>query len=43
MKKMLPRHMMVTWLKTSDEEKILKAAGEKRPVLYIGTMIKIAA
>lgn len=30
MKKTMPRHIILTWLKTGDEEEILKAAGKKR-------------
>lgn len=30
MKKTMPRHIILTWLKTGDEEEILKAAGKKK-------------
>ena len=39
MKKTMPRHIILTWLKTGDEEEILKAVGKKRHVIYIGTVI----
>lgn len=32
MKKTMPRHIILTWLKTGDEEEILKAAGKKRHI-----------
>lgn len=34
MKKTMPRHIILTWLKTGDEEEILKAAGKKKDMLY---------
>lgn len=43
MKKVMPRHAIISLLKTSDREKLLKATRERRPVMDRGTKIKVTA
>ena len=42
-RKHTPRHIIITFSKIKDEERILKAAGEKETVTYKGVPISLSA
>ena len=42
-RKHTPRHIIITFSKIKDEERILKAAGEKETVTYKGVPIRLSA
>ena len=42
-RKHTPKHIIITLLKMKDKERILKAAREKRTVIYKGVPIRLSA